>query len=153
MLENDIYVRYIGINEKSHYMIEYIEKMNHDDAFFAFNPDHIWIIRYFNNEWLKIDSIGGISKISNIQSYINSNIGFMVPHKPIKEFYYCLNIKNDPRLEFNISIIITILEYFLKKIKSRPLIKYIEDYCVYEETKYKSILESIKEELIKRFLD
>jgi hypothetical protein len=82
--ENEIYSIYIPFNYlkkelDNRKLLNISDFFNKTNYIFVFNEGHIWGIRKYENQYYKVDSLNGITKI-NINSFNNvKNIGFIIP--------------------------------------------------------------------------
>jgi hypothetical protein len=88
-----IYSRYYALNQIYGKSIQQnIIEILRGEYFFIYNESHIWGCRIYNNQWYKVDSIGGVSSININSLQHTKNIGFIVPVDIKNEFYRNLKI-------------------------------------------------------------
>jgi len=84
-----VYSRYLHINSlyrKRGELQKHLKDLK-GDFFFIFNAGHIWGARKKDNQWYKVDSLSGVSRL-NINSLENArDTGFLFPVHPKVEFY------------------------------------------------------------------
>lgn len=98
--------------------IKYLGKEGGILNYFEFNKDHIWINRFINNEWYKIDSLSGITKINKQRSF-GENGYLLVFEKSLifLEIEYLINLMKSNVLGDDIEIAFYSLFHLLKRIK------------------------------------
>lgn len=55
------------------------------NRFFVFNDRHIWVMRKNNNQWYKVDSIGGVCRCNPRSLKCQRNVGLIVPINDTKK--------------------------------------------------------------------
>jgi hypothetical protein len=86
-----------GVHNKHRQLWEYERflqffKKGFINAYFEFNKDHIWLNKYYNGKWYKIDSLSGVLEI-NKPNHFTEN-GYLLVFEPTLIFYeieYLLN--------------------------------------------------------------
>ena len=115
-----IYSRYIPLNslfQKPKQLQKNLDDLK-GNYFFVFSPNHIWGVRYFNNEWYKVDSLTGVNHLQ-VNTLTNlQNVSFLFPVVPKDEFYR------------NIKTIQSVIKKNIVDLKTNPLNKikiYLEE--------------------------
>jgi hypothetical protein len=123
--KHGVYSRYYALNQLHGKNIkEHITDILSGDYFFTYNETHIWGCRVLNNQWYKVDSMGGVHQM-DINSLMNEkNIGYIVPVNIKTEFYRNLCViksvlGEDPSL-------IHIKEYLTQKNKEKLILDKLE---------------------------
>ena len=134
--KNNVYSIYIPFNYVDKYLTE--RKQNMDfffdmtDYIFIFNQNHIWGVRKKLNKYYKVDSLSGVSNISNINSYVKQkNIGLLIPlHKTghiINEYKYNI-CKIQEYLSQNNTQLLQIRSLLKKNYDNKLLLDKLEIY-------------------------
>ncbi len=66
--------------------VETLLKNLKGDFIFVFNQGHIFGLKRVNDQWYKVDSLSGVSRVI-VNAFINEKHGFMIPVNPYREFY------------------------------------------------------------------
>lgn len=93
-----------------------IDLISDDKFVFIFNKNHIWGLKYHNQEWYSVDSIKGVHKI-NIYEINTKNVGFIIP-RTLKNMKVDIqkNIIMIKKLFYNTTISSYLLDLKEKKI-------------------------------------
>lgn len=86
--------------------------------YFEFNKDHIWVNRFINDKWYKIDSLSGITNINKQRSF-GENGYLLVFEKSLifLEIEYLINLIKSKKLDDDIEIAFYSLFHLLNRIK------------------------------------
>jgi hypothetical protein len=86
--QNSIYTRYVSPGN----IDMHIDAAIASKIFFAFNMDHVWIIKEHNKIWYKVDSMSGVSPINISHICNDKRLGIIIPINNLRdEFKYILN--------------------------------------------------------------
>ncbi len=148
LYDYNVYLRFYPVSK----CIE--ESQLNRDFTFVFDSGHIWGIKYVDGSWFKVDSISGVSRMSSLPN----SVGLMVPVSPIREMYYRIGrLKFTKNLESDLSIIVSLLEYFSKiyaQTKNRDsakMLSIINMFRTFESTNQQSILLEMWKVIIELF--
>lgn len=85
--------------------------------YFEFNRDHIWINRFLNNEWYKIDSLSGVTKINKPRIFGENGYLLVFEHSlKFFEIEYLINLVKSKKIEDDVEIAYYSLFHLLKSI-------------------------------------
>ena len=123
--KHGIYSRYYALNQLHGKNIkEHIIDIMLGEYFFTYNENHIWGCRILNNQWYKVDSMGGVHQIDINSLHHEKNIGYIVPVNIKNEFYRNLRVIKSVLGE-NPSLI-HIKEYLTQKNKEKLILDKLE---------------------------